>query len=207
MARYRVTVDTGGTFSDFVYLNEETGEISIGKVPSTPDDPSRAILAGIELLLARGVQAADIGFFCHGTTVGTNALLEGKGAAHRPPGHRGLSRHLPGGRAGATLRPRDLRRDLRQAGAAGSAEPDRRSQGTRGFPRDGAAPARRGRAAGDAARRLRRKASSRSPCACCSRFSTPSTRRASARSFATSCPAAASRSRPRCCRRYASTIG
>jgi N-methylhydantoinase A len=79
MPRYRVTVDTGGTFSDFVYLNEETREVSISKVPSTPDDPSRAILQGIEMLLAKGVAAADIGFFCHGTTVGTNALLEGKG--------------------------------------------------------------------------------------------------------------------------------
>ncbi len=80
MARYRVTVDTGGTFSDFVYLNEDTGEISITKLPSTPDDPSRAIMAGVEALLASGVAAADIGYFCHGTTVGTNALLEGKGA-------------------------------------------------------------------------------------------------------------------------------
>ena len=80
MARYRVTVDTGGTFSDFVYLNEESGELTIAKVPSTPDDPSRAILTGIETLLAQGVHGADIGYFCHGTTVGTNALLEGKGA-------------------------------------------------------------------------------------------------------------------------------
>src|SRR5712692_8965121 len=80
MARFRVTVDTGGTFSDFVYLNETTGAISIAKLPSTPDDPSRAILAGIETLLESGVAAADIGYFCHGTTVGTNALLEGKGA-------------------------------------------------------------------------------------------------------------------------------
>src|SRR5215470_19705162 len=79
MPRYRVTVDTGGTFSDFVYLNEESGEVSIAKLPSTPDDPSHAILAGIETLLAKGVSAADIGYFCHGTTVGTNALLEGKG--------------------------------------------------------------------------------------------------------------------------------
>jgi N-methylhydantoinase A len=79
MGRTRVTVDTGGTFSDFVYLDEETGEVSIGKVPSTPDDPSRAILQGIEALLAKGVAASDIAFFCHGTTVGTNALLEGKG--------------------------------------------------------------------------------------------------------------------------------
>src|SRR6201989_2556263 len=79
MTRYRVTVDTGGTFSDFVYLDEETGAVSIAKLPSTPDDPSRAILQGIEPLLADGVTASDITYLCHGTTVGTNALLEGKG--------------------------------------------------------------------------------------------------------------------------------
>jgi N-methylhydantoinase A len=79
MSRYRVTVDTGGTFSDFVYLNEATGEVTISKVPSTPDDPSRAILAGVESLIAQGVKPSDISYFCHGTTVGTNALLEGKG--------------------------------------------------------------------------------------------------------------------------------
>src|SRR5262245_46585698 len=76
---YRVTVDTGGTFSDFVYLNEETDEVTVAKLPSTPDDPSRAILAGVEVLLARGVKPDEIFYFCHGTTVGTNALLEGKG--------------------------------------------------------------------------------------------------------------------------------
>src|SRR5581483_6699584 len=79
MPRYRVAVDTGGTFSHFVYLNEDTGEVSITKIPSTPDDPSRAILQGVEALMAQGVRAPDISFFCHGTTVGTNALLEGKG--------------------------------------------------------------------------------------------------------------------------------
>ena len=79
MARYRVTVDTGGTFSDFVHLNEQTGEMSIAKIASTPDDPSRAILAGLEALLASVTEADEIGYFCHGTTVGTNALLEGKG--------------------------------------------------------------------------------------------------------------------------------
>jgi N-methylhydantoinase A len=76
---YRVTVDTGGTFSDFVYLDELSGKVSIMKVPSTPDDPSRAILQGIDLLLAKGVEPRAVGYFCHGTTVGTNALLEGKG--------------------------------------------------------------------------------------------------------------------------------
>lgn len=79
MSRYRITVDTGGTFSGFVYFAEDTGEITITKVASTPDDPSRAILHGIEALLQRGVPADAIGFFCHGTTVCTNALLEGKG--------------------------------------------------------------------------------------------------------------------------------
>src|ERR1700719_1618854 len=79
MPRYRGAVDTGGTFSDFVYLNEDTGTVAIGKIPSTPDDPSRAILQGVQALIGQGVPAADIGYFCHGTTVGTNALLEGKG--------------------------------------------------------------------------------------------------------------------------------
>ncbi|HUD86336.1 MAG TPA: hydantoinase/oxoprolinase family protein, partial [Xanthobacteraceae bacterium] len=90
MPRYRVAVDTGGTFSDFVYLNEDTGAVSITKIPSTPDDPSRAILQGVETLIrpppyplplaGEGREGADVGYFCHGTTVGTNALLEGKGA-------------------------------------------------------------------------------------------------------------------------------
>src|ERR1700719_233205 len=79
MPRYRIAVDTGGTFSDFVYLNEDTGAVSVGKIPSTPDDPSRAILQGVQALIGQGVPAADVGYFCHGTTVGTNALLEGKG--------------------------------------------------------------------------------------------------------------------------------
>ncbi|MDB5509775.1 MAG: hyuA [Hyphomicrobiales bacterium] len=79
MGQYRVTVDTGGTFSDFVYVNEDTDEVSIAKIPSTPDDPSRAILAGVQLLIDKGVRPQDIRYFCHGTTVGTNALLEGKG--------------------------------------------------------------------------------------------------------------------------------
>jgi N-methylhydantoinase A len=80
MAKYRVTVDTGGTFSDFVFFNEETGEITITKVPSTPKEPFQAVLNGVKELLARGVAAKDISFFSHGTTVGTNALLEEKGA-------------------------------------------------------------------------------------------------------------------------------
>jgi N-methylhydantoinase A len=80
MAKYRVTVDTGGTFSDFVFFNEDTGAISITKVPSTPREPFQAVLNGVKELVDEGVSAKDISFFCHGTTVGTNALLEEKGA-------------------------------------------------------------------------------------------------------------------------------
>src|SRR5919198_1141577 len=79
MSRFRVTVDTGGTFSDVVCFDEKEGTLSILKIPSTPDDPSRAILSGLGQLLSHGVRAEEISFFCHGTTVGTNALLEGKG--------------------------------------------------------------------------------------------------------------------------------
>ena len=80
MARYRVSVDTGGTFSDFVVFDEETGQYRILKVPSTPDDPSRAVLNGLDVLSEQGVAPEAIGFFLHGTTVGTNTLLEASGA-------------------------------------------------------------------------------------------------------------------------------
>ena len=80
MSRYRITVDTGGTFTDVVYYDEDACEITIFKLPSTPNDPSEAIIKGVEALLEKGVAPGDIEYFCHGTTVGTNALLEGKGA-------------------------------------------------------------------------------------------------------------------------------
>ncbi|HEX6768960.1 MAG TPA: hydantoinase/oxoprolinase family protein, partial [Candidatus Binatia bacterium] len=50
------------------------------KVPSTPKEPFQAVLNGVKELIDQGVAAGDISFFCHGTTVGTNALLEEKGA-------------------------------------------------------------------------------------------------------------------------------
>src|SRR5690606_24898099 len=69
----RITVDTGGTFTDFVRVSG--GRIEIFKELSTPASPEQAILQG----LAR-VPAAAIGEVIHGTTVATNALLERKGA-------------------------------------------------------------------------------------------------------------------------------
>jgi 5-oxoprolinase (ATP-hydrolysing) len=70
----RLGVDTGGTFTDLVRLDENG--LKVHKVRSTPDDPARAILSGIREL-AGGAPVAEI---FHGSTVATNALLERKGA-------------------------------------------------------------------------------------------------------------------------------
>ncbi|MDT7690275.1 MAG: N-methylhydantoinase [Acidobacteriota bacterium] len=76
--RVRVGVDTGGTFTDFVYHVE--GRARIFKLPSTPDDPSRAIAEGLRRAAREaGVSLAELEVV-HGTTVGTNALLERRGA-------------------------------------------------------------------------------------------------------------------------------
>ena len=78
---YRLAVDTGGTFTDLCVLEEGTGRFIVAKVPSTPDNPAMAVIAGIEKIMASGhLKPAEILFFIHGTTVATNALLEGKGS-------------------------------------------------------------------------------------------------------------------------------
>ncbi|MGY8667860.1 hydantoinase/oxoprolinase family protein [Bradyrhizobium sp. UFLA05-109] len=75
---WTVGVDVGGTFTDFYVLNSSTGDVLVHKRPSTPDDPSRAILSGLaELAEACGLGAASR--FAHGTTVATNALIERSG--------------------------------------------------------------------------------------------------------------------------------
>jgi N-methylhydantoinase A len=76
--RFRVGVDTGGTFTDFVY--ESLGRLEILKVPSTPQDPSLAIVAGLDRIAAIKKTAVDQLEVVHGTTVGTNALLQRRGA-------------------------------------------------------------------------------------------------------------------------------
>ncbi len=78
--RYRLGVDVGGTHTDLVLKDEETGAVLIEKVPSSPANPALAVLDGVNRLLDRGIAPGDIDFFSHGTTVTTNALLEGKGA-------------------------------------------------------------------------------------------------------------------------------
>jgi len=70
----RIGIDTGGTFTDFVVFDPETQELRPFKVLSTPEDPARAILAGLSQVPRDGRQLV------HGSTVATNALLERKGA-------------------------------------------------------------------------------------------------------------------------------
>lgn len=72
----RVGVDTGGTFTDFLLIDR--GRIMVHKVPSTPDDPARAILKGLEDL-TKAIQGRHLDL-THGSTVATNALLTRKGA-------------------------------------------------------------------------------------------------------------------------------
>ncbi|RJL31308.1 hydantoinase/oxoprolinase family protein [Bailinhaonella thermotolerans] len=71
----RVGVDTGGTFTDVVAFDEGTGEVRVTKTPSTPEDPAVAFLAGLRWA---GGEAGEVGAVCHGTTVATNRLLEGR---------------------------------------------------------------------------------------------------------------------------------
>jgi len=78
---YRLGVDVGGTFTDLLLIEENTGETWRDKVPSTPHDPSIAVIDGtISVCEKANISAADIQQFLHGTTVATNAVLEGKGA-------------------------------------------------------------------------------------------------------------------------------
>lgn len=77
---YRIGVDVGGTFTDFSIYNTTSGKLIHYKRSSTPDDPSRSIMTGLaEILEKENIQATDIEYLAHGTTVATNALIEKKG--------------------------------------------------------------------------------------------------------------------------------
>lgn len=77
---YMIGVDVGGTFTDFSVFNQETGELFNYKDSSTPADPSRAIVKGVQDVLAMKQAGPEtVSYLAHGTTVGTNALIEKKG--------------------------------------------------------------------------------------------------------------------------------
>src|SRR3984957_256615 len=76
-----IGVDVGGTFTDIVFADTDSGQSLIHKVPTTPGDPARGVVAGIVELCARhGIPREAIDHVLHGTTIGTNAVLENKGA-------------------------------------------------------------------------------------------------------------------------------
>ena len=78
----RIGVDVGGTFTDLILVDEEAGRITGDKVPSTPDDPARGVVEGINRLCEKaGVQLSEIDNLLHGTTVATNIALTHQGAS------------------------------------------------------------------------------------------------------------------------------
>ena len=106
----RVAFDIGGTFTDFVLEDARTGALHFHKVPTTPSDPAKAVLDGLESLLrAAKVGFAEVSGILHATTVATNAILERKGVRtalittagfrdivhHRPPEALRHLRHVP----------------------------------------------------------------------------------------------------------------
>ncbi|MBI1876998.1 MAG: hydantoinase/oxoprolinase family protein, partial [Chloroflexi bacterium] len=79
--RFRVGVDIGGTFTDLIVVDDETGAFAVGKVLTTPADPSQAVeTVLVETLRQAGIDPADVQHLVHGTTLVTNAIIERKGA-------------------------------------------------------------------------------------------------------------------------------
>ncbi|MBI4317649.1 MAG: hydantoinase/oxoprolinase family protein [Chloroflexi bacterium] len=80
MVTWAVGIDTGGTFTDLAAVDVRTGAEYVTKVPSTPGNPADGILDALRRFSAEcGVHLEDVTFLAHGTTVATNAVLEGKG--------------------------------------------------------------------------------------------------------------------------------
>ena len=76
---YRLGVDVGGTFTDLLLIEDGSGKTYRSKVPSTPADPSQAVLNGTKRICEMaGISAKELSLFMHGTTVATNAVLENK---------------------------------------------------------------------------------------------------------------------------------
>ena len=79
--RYRIGFDIGGTFTDFVLSDAQSGDIRLYKCLTTPDDPSVGALEGLNAITQdAGLALADIGEIVHGTTLVTNAVIERMGA-------------------------------------------------------------------------------------------------------------------------------
>ncbi|WP_209316607.1 hydantoinase/oxoprolinase family protein [Pseudoroseicyclus tamaricis] len=80
-ARYRIGIDVGGTFTDFVFAETDTNRLTFHKQPSVPNDPSVAVERGIAHFIAEaGIRPGQIELICHGTTIGLNAIIQRRGA-------------------------------------------------------------------------------------------------------------------------------
>ena len=78
---YRIGIDVGGTFTDVVLISNATGDVSVAKVLNRHEDRAETVVEGIERLLDEaGVEAGEIDWISHGTTITTNAVIERKGA-------------------------------------------------------------------------------------------------------------------------------
>jgi N-methylhydantoinase A len=79
--RYKAACDVGGTFTDFVVFDESSGELLSHKLPSTPKDPSAAVIEGFRQIQAQlGVPLGEISLFVHGNTLGVNTVIQRNGA-------------------------------------------------------------------------------------------------------------------------------
>ena len=77
----RIGVDVGGTHTDLVLVDEDTGHIHVNKVPTIAGDPARATVEGLrELAQAAGVALDAVDYFMHGTTIATNIVVQHDGA-------------------------------------------------------------------------------------------------------------------------------
>src|SRR3954462_12670533 len=111
---YRLGVDVGGTFTDVLLVEEGSGATWRAKNASTPADPGIGVLHGIGKVCAdAGIQLAEVAQVLHGTTVATNAILEGKGATVGLVTTKGFRQglqiarsYVPGGLAGWILWPK-----------------------------------------------------------------------------------------------------
>ncbi|MAL26852.1 MAG: 5-oxoprolinase [Croceicoccus sp.] len=111
---YRLGVDVGGTFTDLLLFDASDGRFWRHKTPSTPSDSSEGILTGLDVICEKaGIAPDEIEYFLHGTTVATNAVLEGKGSRVgliTTEGYRHIMQiarsFVPGGLAGWIIWPK-----------------------------------------------------------------------------------------------------
>ena len=203
----RIGVDVGGTFTDLILVDEDTGRITVDKVPSTPDDPARGVVDGHPPSV-RGGRRGPVGGrqLLHGTTVATNIVLTHTGAEvgmlttegfrdvlhiarHKKPFNFSLQQELPWQSRPLVKRRHRLTVSERVTAPAGR----------------GADRPRRGARCASGCGRCAPPASRRSRCACCTPTSTPRTSDGSRRSCSRSSRRPICRCPTRCCRSTASS--